>query len=313
MTENRKYLDDEDELGAGFDDPEADEPQDLPTPAEEPPEGAEEAPEEPAEDAEADSADDEEDDARRDKTVPYGALKAERERRKERERELQELRSREDRINRLLESLAQRQGDGGQRGPEEQEPRVPDPETEPFEYMTYTGQRLQQLEQRYQQLEQSRQAQARQQQFLQTLSRHEEQFSERNPDYYDRVEHVRKAIRARYDLAQLPAEQAEAQAQREMLQIAVAIAQRGADPAQAFHEMAETKFGYRSKAPASRQEVKSGVGRQKFKSMSDASGSPAKGMDMKKLADMDVDEMEEYLSARGLTFEDFKREVMKGS
>jgi chromosome segregation ATPase len=222
------------------------------------------------------------------KMVPLQALHEERARIKQMRSELEAERkaraSDMEKLQKRLEILA--------KGPD---PEPPAFEQDPASHLKYQLDSVQERLAQQQKLDQERQLQAEQQAAFQRLAQQidasERHFVQQMPDYQDALKHLRESLkREQTEVFGLDEAQAAQRVERELLDFAIANAQRGANPAEAAYRIAGLR-GYTKKAAAQTAQEKLETQQRGAAAKSlGGGGSPAKGLSIEALAAMSEDE-----------------------
>jgi hypothetical protein len=238
--------------------------------------------------------------AKPDKTVPYGAMHEERERRKELARENQELRERTTKLETTFQKLMERV-----QQPQEQAPSY---DEDPLGALKYENDKIKQHLQYQNQIEQERQQKQQfnqqEQQFVNAYRQAAGQFAKQNTDFADAYKHL---VQSRYE-EHLAAGYDDNTANRLIEEDEKAIAakafQDGVNPAERIYKLAQIR-GYQKSTPATQQQAEKNVekleklekGMNASKSLSNVSGKTAKTeVTLAQVADMNDDEMSEFLN-----------------
>lgn len=229
-------------------------------------------------------------DGERQRFVPHEALHEERTKRQELQSKVQEM---EARFKTMVERIQQRDTPP----PAPEAPPVPNPETDPIEYIKYLGQ-----QQERQQAEQQRQ-QAEQQRFqaFQTkLGEAESAFRADTPDYDAAVQFALEARHKELELFGVTSPQERgAIIQQEIWQHANRHFETGANPAKSFYEYAKLR-GYGAApptppTPAPQEKVASLAAKQAVaRSPALASSAPTDPVSLESLSGMNDDEFDRY-------------------
>lgn len=223
------------------------------------------------------------------KMVPLQALHEERARIKQMRSELEaEKRARAadmEKLQKRLEILA--------KGPD---PEPPAFEQDPASHLKYQLDSVQERLAQQQKIDQERQQQAEQQAAFQRLAQQidasERHFVQQTPDYQDALQHLR-TMRVRELTEGFGVDQSLAaqQAERELMEFAIANAQRGVNPAEAAYRIAGVRGYAKKAAPAQTAQEKLETQQRGAAAKSlGGGGSPAKGLSIEALAAMSEDE-----------------------
>lgn len=195
------------------------------------------------------------------KTVPYGALHAEREKRKAAQDENKQLSSKLERIEAMLAKMETK--------PEDKGPAFDD------DPMAYLKQRVDAHDAQQQQV-------AAQQQFMASLKGYEDNFRQQNPDYLDAVQFA-KAARLQ-ELQAMGYDNAAQIVQQEAVSLAGDLMRQGKDPAAGFYSYAKSR-GFQGKVVDKMQ------AREQTKSIGGVGGQPPRGKyTLEQLSNMNVDD-----------------------
>jgi hypothetical protein len=269
------------------------------------PEAPQDAPETPQEGAGAPEAPEGTEDPapeadKRPQMVPHAALHEERKRRQETERQAAEDRRKyEARFEELLKLVPQ-----PQQAPAEQAPAIPDVQADPVGHIVGTLQQLGASQEQIRQAVATQQTQAQQQQLrdavIQRSTAMEADYAAKNPEYNNAVQYLRDFRSRQLAAFGMDAPQIAQQIAAETLQIAASELQRGGNPAERLHRLAEAS-GWSAGAAAQPGQTGQAVpdqatrlrmaqqGQEHSRGLGNVRGNGPSPMTAAKLLDMDDD------------------------